>query len=604
MKLHLIPLSLLASATLVQAEDWPQWRGINRDGHSPEKGLVKEWPAGGPKVAWKIENVGVGYSSMAIVDGRIFTMGDLDGVEHILAFSEKDGSLLWAVQPEPVAAKLDGKVSAEFAQHDKNKDGKLDELEAMNGLGQRALTADGPGEGDPAQIAATRTANLLALFDKDQDGAIGMAELPPALASDMQRLDMAERGNSEAIATARAQAMLAAFDKNKDGAISREESRGTIVNTVAGRADQAPPGERRGDDTLTTEELTAYFGKGERGRDGIVTKAELERYLSTVQAGRDGILTQADLKRSIGGYRNGQGDGPRGTPAVVGDKVYTEGGNGDVTCLDAATGKTIWHVNLVEDFGGSRPGWGYSESPLLVNGMVVVTPGGKNGTVVALKADTGKLVWRANGITEGAHYASAITAEIGGTPQIVQFAGNSVFGVNQNNGEFLWKYSGAANGTANCTTPIVDGNYVLASSAYGTGSGLAKISPNPETGFKADQVYFEKGLQNHHGGIVKVGDYVYGFSSSSLICMNFMTGKIAWEDKSVKKGSLIFADGMLYCLGEGQEVALVEATAEKYVEKGRFRVESHGRPSWAHPVIANGKFYSRDQHVLTAYEVK
>jgi outer membrane protein assembly factor BamB len=178
-----------------------------------------------------------------------------------------------------------------------------------------------------------------------------------------------------------------------------------------------------------------------------------------------------------------------------------------------------------------------------------------------------------------------------------------VFGVTFDDGNFLWKYSGAANGTANCATPIIDGDYVLSSSAYGTGGGLVKISTDGKVQ-KADELWFDKAFANHHGGLVKIDDHVYGFGQGGLLCVNFLTGKIAWQDSSVKKGSLIYADGQLYCLGEGHEVALVEATPEAYKEKGRFKIETQGRPSWAHPVVANGRFYIRDQHMLTAYDVK
>jgi len=396
---------------------------------------------------------------------------------------------------------------------------------------------------------------------------------------------------------------LKTLDKDGDGQVSQKESRGTVVQGIFRNVDKKIAGERRGDGQLTGEEMTTYFSKREAGRNGIITADEMAAYFEKNYPGRDGVLNMADLKRSIGGYRNGQGDGPRGTPTVDGDRLFTEGGNGDVTCFDAETGKTIWHVNLVDDFGGKRPGWGYSESPLVVGNIVFVTPGGSEGTLIALNKKTGEPVWRSSGVIEAAHYASPLVAEISGKKQIVQFGRESLFGVTFDDGNFLWKYSGAANGTANCMTPIIDGDYVLSSSAYGTGGGLVKISSDGDSQ-KADEKWFEKTFANHHGGLVKIGDYVYGFGSNSLICVNFLTGEIAWQEKSVSKGSLIYADGQLYCLGERHEVALVEATPKAYSEKGRFKIEPQGRPSWAHPILANGRFYIRDQHMLTAYDVK
>src|SRR6185312_12383885 len=140
----------------------------------------------------------------------------------------------------------------------------------------------------------------------------------------------------------------------------------------------------------------------------------------------------------------------------------------------------------------------------------------------------------------------------------VQFAQKSLFGVSADTGNLLWNYSGANNPTANCSTPIVSGDNVFASSAYGTGGGLAHIS-GTSSQQQADQVYFEKKMANHHGGMVLIDGTLYGFGNGGLIAMNYETGKTRWQARSVGKGSLVAADDMLYCLGENFEVALVEA---------------------------------------------
>jgi outer membrane protein assembly factor BamB len=347
----------------------------------------------------------------------------------------------------------------------------------------------------------------------------------------------------------------------------------------------------------------AYLIKSEPGRDGFLTEEELTQFYLTKHPGRDGVLTAEKLKGYYGGYRNGYGDGPRGTPTLDGDSLYAEGGSGDVSCLDAATGKTTWHVNLAADLGGGVPGWGYSESPLVLGDWLIVTPGGQKGTLAALDKRTGKLVWRSEGVTEPAQYSSPVVAELGKVRQIVQMGHKSVFGVRADTGRFLWNYAKANNGTANVCTPIPYKDHVFASSDYGTGGGLVHIGSEGQ-GDKAEEVYFEKKMANHHGGIVRVEDYLYGFGNGGLICMNFFTGQIAWQNRSVGKGSVVFADGMLYCLGESYQVALVEANPKEYREHGRFKIDNLGRPSWAHPVVAGGRLYIRNQGRLAAYDIK
>ncbi|MDZ4401395.1 PQQ-binding-like beta-propeller repeat protein [Prosthecobacter sp.] len=595
------PLRLLITCCLTLsalAADWPQWRGPNRDGCSTETGLLKQWPDGGPKVVWQVDSVGVGYSSVAIKGDRIFTQGDLDGVEHIMCLNAKDGSTIWAVQPEPVKQALADKLAELKATMDRDSDGTVDEVEALTRLRSDYYTYEKPADGDVQAIATARADRMFKKLDKDADGILSAGEAGVVLRDMLGKMDAPTPGTDPAaMAQQRTEVLMKAADKDADGKLSAAERRGTAIDNWPKRVDSDK------DDIFSREEIEAHVKRVEPGYDGAVSRVEAIAFFSTKQPGGDGILSDIELRGYYGGYRNNQGDGPRGTPALDGDKLYTEGGNGDVTCLDAATGKTLWNVNLVTDLGGGRPGWGYSESPLLYNDWVIVTPGGKQGTVAALDKNTGKVVWRSTDVVEGAQYSSPIIATLGGVKQIVQFTNKTVFGIDASNGKFLWNYSNASNGTANCTTPVAFSDHVFASSAYGTGGGLVKISPS-EAGQKADEVYFENKMANHHGGIVRVGDFMYGFGNGGLICMDFLTGKIAWTDRSVGKGSLTYADGMLYLLGESHQMALAEATPEAYREHGRFNLEKFGRPSWAHPVVAGGRLYIRNQHRLTCHDIK
>jgi outer membrane protein assembly factor BamB len=598
---------LLVSAVVAQvpyeAGDWPQWRGPNRNGISLDKGLLKDWPAEGPPVVWKVDTVGVGYSSLAVKGDRIYTQGDIDGVEHIICLDAKDGRTLWQVQPAPIASLLTTKIDNDLKQLDKNMDGKVDELEAITRFGWDWNRYNKPTDGDLETIAQKRAAGLFQQLDKDGDGKLSYAEAGNLLRETFERIDALEPGvDPAALAKSRAAAYIRDLDKDGDGRLSKAEVKNTPLDRRFNQID-SKAADNKGDELLSEEELVAALVKFEAGRDGLISQAELVAYYVKGKLNGDDELTAEELKKAVGGYRNGMGDGPRGTPTVDGDRVYVEGGNGDVACLEAATGKTIWHVNLRTDFGGGTPGWGYSESPLIVDDMVIVTAGGKGGTLLALNKFTGKPIWQSKGVTEGAHYSSPEVATIGGVRQIVQFANKSVFGVTLNEGKPLWSYSAPANGTANCCSPIIDGDLVFASSAYGTGGGLTRIIASGSTQ-QAEEVYFEKTMACHHGGIVKVGNYMYSNAGGTLICMEFATGEIQWKHRGVGKGSLCVADGMLYLLGEAHELALAEATPEGYREHGRFKLESHGRPAWAHPVVAGGRLYIRDQESLTAFDVK
>ena len=297
-------------------------------------------------------------------------------------------------------------------------------------------------------------------------------------------------------------------------------------------------------------------------------------------------------------FRNNRGDGPRGTPTIDGDRVYALGGNGDLSALDASTGKLIWSKNVLREFGGSNIQWGISESPLVLGNKVLVNAGGPGASIVALNKTDGSVIWKSQSDEPG--YSSAIPVEINGTTQVVFFTAQRAVGLDSRDGRLLWEYGKPSNNVANVATPIVRGNRIFISSDYGTGGGVVEIKPDN----KAQEIYFTKEMKNHHSSSVLVGDYLYGFSSSILTAMKFDTGEIAWRDRSVGKGSLVYADGNLYCLSENGVVGLVEATPTGYKEKGRFRIQQGSLPTWAHPVVAGGRLYIRDQDTIYAFDVR
>ena len=392
---------LLEWKGLAQAE-WPQWRGPNRDGISKESGLLKQWPSQGPPLHWKASGAGQGYSSMAVVDGRLFTMGAREDREFIIAFDVKSGAPLW---------------------------------------------------------------------------------------------------------------------------------------------------------------VTAHGGR----------------------------------------FKNDRGDGPRGTPTIEGDRVYALGGNGDLSCLEVRTGKSLWSINLLEKFNASNAHWGLSESPLIVGERILVNAGGPNASIVALNKKDGSVIWKSQ--SDRAGYSSAMLLELGGIPQAIFFTASRTLGVDVRDGRLLWDYSRVANGTANIATPIVRNNRVFFSSDYGTGCALLELKPSGN-GITAQEIYFNRDMKNHHSSSVLIGDTLYGFSSAILKAMRFDDGKPLWKDRSVGKGSLVYADGRLYCFSENGVVGLVEASPEAYREKGRFSVPQESLPTWSHPVVAGGHLYLRDQDTIYSFDVR
>jgi outer membrane protein assembly factor BamB len=392
-------LVTFAAVPLLTAADWPQWRGPERDGHSAEKGLLKSWPSGGPRLVWKVQGLGEGYSSFAVVNGRLYTQGQRGGSEYLMAFDVTSGKKLW---------------------------------ETPNG----------------------------------------------------------------------------------------------------------------------------------------------------------------------GDYQDRRGSGPRGAPTVDGSLVYAVSATGSLIAADAAAGRREWSVNLVSKFGGDVPHWGYSESPLVDGQRLIVQPGGNGASVVALNKTDGTLIWKSH--SDGAAYSSAVAAGEGKSRVILHLTSNAAVGLRADNGELLWRYTKVSNRTANVATPLYRDGFAFFSTDYGTGAALLKLDA---AGANASEVYFTREMRNHYSSSVLVGDYLYGFSSAVLTAMKFQTGEVAWRDRSVGKGSVIYADGHLYCQGEDGVLGLVEATPTGYKEKSRFTLSRGSYPLWTLPVVSGGRLYVRDQDTLYSFQV-
>lgn len=299
----------------------------------------------------------------------------------------------------------------------------------------------------------------------------------------------------------------------------------------------------------------------------------------------------------------------RSTPTVDGEMLYALGSDGDLACLETATGKVRWSKNLRKDFGGQSGEWAYSESPLVDGQTVVITPGGSDATILALNKKDGEPIWKC-ALPEGDHaaFSSAIVVDGGGVRQYVQLLEKGLVGVDAKTGKLLWRYSKPISRYgANIPTPVASDGYIYVASA-GTGGGAVKLKFK-EGAVEPEQVYFESKLPTAIGGSVKVGDYLYG-TGQALMCIDFKTGEVKWQERALGAASLCYADGRLYLHGESGDVALVEPSAEGYKEKGRFTPPDQParkggmEKAWAYPIVANGHLYIRDHGNLWCYDVK
>ena len=422
---------------IAHADDWPQWRGPDRTGISKERGLLQEWPTEGPRLIWSQQDLGDGYSTPAIIGGRIYLISNkgMDD-EFVQALSTKDGSQIWHTHI--------GKV---------------------------------------------------------------------------------------------------------------------------GNPDQAP----------------TYPGS-------------------------------------------------RSTPTVDGDVLYALGSDGDLACLSVADGKVVWKKSLRDDFGGQPGIWAYSESPLVDGDTLVVTPGGKEATMLALHKKDGSVIWKGHAEPKAAAadagsdsatppgkkkkegqagYASASVFSAAGKKQYIQFLGEGLVGVDAQTGKFLWLYDHTSQGSpANIATPVCADDRIYTGTGY-TGGGLIKLKPEGD-GVSFDEVYFDKKLPRAIGGEVLIGEYLYGTSKDLTQCVTFKSGEVKWsKEHGIAPASVCYADNRLYMHGEDKgDVMLLEASPDGYQERGHFTPpdvptdRQANAKAWPYPVIADGRLYIHDWGHLWCYDIK
>jgi len=335
-----------------------------------------------------------------------------------------------------------------------------------------------------------------------------------------------------------------------------------------------------------------------------------DEYVLCFDASNGKPLWKARIGPQWTGQRNADWQSPRSTPTVDGDRLYALAPGGDLLCLETATGKEVWRKNLPKDFGGKKgDSWGYSESVLIDGDRLVCTPGGDRATMVALNKKTGETIWKAvQSKNTGAGHASIMIAEVGKTRVYVQTTASGALGVRAEDGKGLWTYA-IDRTTAVIPTPIVRGNLVFFSAGYSRRGALLKQVPDGD-GVKVEEVYgLKKDLNNRHGGVLLVGEHVYGDTdhSGTPFCAELMTGKVVWKGRGSGKGSAAmgYADGHLYIRYADGTMVLANASTTGYKEVSSFKIPHSGeRPSWSHPVIAGGKLYLREGDAILCYDLK
>jgi outer membrane protein assembly factor BamB len=298
------------------------------------------------------------------------------------------------------------------------------------------------------------------------------------------------------------------------------------------------------------------------------------------------------------GKNRGGPDGSRATPTLDNGLLYILNGNGLVGCYDAATGDKKW-TRDAKEFGGSPGGWGYAESVLIDKNMAIFKPGGKN-CIVAVDKANGQTIWQSTGFEAGPEYSSCLPLTYEGTTMIVTGTHQGIVAVNAADGKMLWSNKFSANVTANCPTPAFSDGYVFWANGYGAGGICLKLGPDNS----ASKVWYNRSMNCQHGGYIIDKGYIYGNHSNGWVCLDLKTGQKKWEEPGVGKGSLCWADGMLYLFGEKDgEAALATCSPTGLEIKGRVKVDGK-KASWAHPVVIGGRLYLRYDTNLYCFDVK
>jgi len=298
---------------------------------------------------------------------------------------------------------------------------------------------------------------------------------------------------------------------------------------------------------------------------------------------------------------SGDHPGTRATPTIDEGRLYLLSGRGTIGCLDAGTGRPVWRRHTRE-FGGKSGEWGYAESVLILGKLAICKPGGQRA-IVALDKRTGRNAWASSGFSAGPEYSSCLAFTFAGVPLVTTGTRSGIVCVNPRNGALLWSNDFSANNTANCPTPAYADGYIFWANGYGKGGICLKLARAGRR-LVAQPAWTTRDMVCHHGGYVIHQGYIYGNNGDGYACLDLKTGRRQWNERAVGKGSLCWADDMLYLFGEsGGRAALATCSPQGMEMRGRVQVQGSG-PSWAHPVVIGGRLYLRYDTNLYCFDVK
>jgi len=298
--------------------------------------------------------------------------------------------------------------------------------------------------------------------------------------------------------------------------------------------------------------------------------------------------------------------GTRGTPTIDGTMIYHQNPFGNIVCLKAETGKVVWAKDILTEVNSKNNIWGLAESLLIDGDRLISCPGDPETCMVALDKNTGSVIWKSPSTNELAGYASPILIDYQGLRIIVTLTAKAIIGVNADNGNLLWHVKHESYADENVMLPIYyDGCIFISTLAHGSVKWKLHVKDKK---VELKEVWQTKELDNHHGGVLLLKGNLYGASmlrnKNKWVCLDWQTGKMNYAATGIGKGSLTCADGMLYTLGIDRLMGLVQPSSTEFKLVSSFKIPVGGKEkSWAHPVVCNGRLYIRHGEFLYAYAV-